>query len=235
MFEAKNVFLGIILMLKKYTIFNLTLNDEVTIEREDYQAGIILLPILGLIAGIIAFFISMLRLNYDSNFVSILIMIFYCVFTKNTNLIATYTTLNTIIKPKSQSEQISGIIGVVIICLAYYTLFSLVPLRAILVTPMIGFSTVIIISSAVKRDKTGTDIMQYCSNLHICIAFFISFVVTMIISYRLVIAVSVTYIVSAYVLSMIDRKVKNLPVQVEGFIIEISQIIFLTATYLFYL
>ncbi|MDD2493875.1 MAG: hypothetical protein PHE29_01650, partial [Tissierellia bacterium] len=124
MLDLRSFVIGFILMLKKFTIININIYEE---PRDgDYVNGIILLPILGFILGFFASFISSFRLFYDGYFVSIFVFVYYCTITKTVNLIDSYKTLNYMIKPKNYSEQIAGIIGIVVMSLLYVSLIKLV-------------------------------------------------------------------------------------------------------------
>lgn len=231
MIDLRSFVIGIVLMLRKFTLIDITIYVD-TVE-DDYKNGIMILPIVGLAIGFFACLISSLKLFYDGLFVSTLILTYYSIITKTVNLKDTYRTLNYIIKPKNQSEQISGIIGVVIICLFYFSVFSLVNSATLFLMPVAGFSGLIILSAFFDRNKEGTTILKHCTKYHRIFAFIISFALAAILNYKLVIPLTLTYMISAYVISLIDEKIKLLPNSIEGFIIEIIQIIFLFITYLF--
>lgn len=231
MFDLRSLILGIILIIKKYTCINIKVFEESN--DEDYINGIILLPLLGLVIGFVASFISSFKIFYDGFFISIIVFTYYCIITKNVNLRDTYKTLNYIIKPKSQSEQMSGIIGIIIICLFYFSLIKLVDVTALILMPVAGYSGLIILSTVFKRNKEGTSIIKYCSKYHKITAFSISFILAVVINYKLVVPLALTFMVSGLVVNFMDKKIKLLPNSIEGFIIEITQLIFLTFTYLF--
>lgn len=230
MIDLRSMVIGIILMLKKYTCIDITIYAETN--EEDYINGIYSLPLIGFVIGFIALLISSLKFFYDNLFVSVLILCFYNIITKTVGMKETYRTLNYYIKPKNQTEQLSGLIGIILINLMYFSLFRIVSPTALVVMTVAGFSSLIILSAVIKRNKENTYIMKYCTKNHIIAAFGISFLIASIINYRMVISLSLTYIVSAMTVSLLDEKIKVLPSSVEGFFIEISQLIFLIITYL---
>ena len=231
MFDWRSYVTGIVLMLKKFTLIDINKYEEV--RNEDYASGIMLLPVLGLAIGFFACFISAFRLFYDSFFISIIEFAFYCIITKNVNLTDTYRTLNYIIKPKNGSEQISGIIGIILICLLYIILLKLVKIEAVIVAMSVGYCALIVLSGIFERNKDGTSIMAYCTRNHIIVAFVISFGASALINYKLVVPLSLTYMLSGMIVSLIDKNIKILPYSIEGFIIETTQILFLILTYIF--
>ena len=233
MFEAKNAFIGALLMLKKFTIFNIKFYAET--EDSDYIFGVFLLPFLGLLIGTFSLAISIFKFLYEPIFVGILIFIYYCIITKSINIIDTYKTINTIIKPKNTNEQLLSTISIVLLCLLYFTLFSISSIRAILLAPMVGFSNLLILSLLIKRNKENTSILKYCTKNHAILAFVFSFVVTIIISYKLTVSLALTYIITGILTNYFDLKIKILPSSVEGFIVEISQILFLILCYLLFI
>lgn len=230
MADLRSIVIGMVLMLKKYTCINITIYAETN--DEDFISGIFAMPLIGFGIGFVALLISSLKLYYDGFFVSILMLIFYVIITKLTTLKDTYRTLNYYIKPGSQTEQLSGLVGITLIILMYFDLFRIVPSSAIVVAFTAGYSNLIILSAVIKRDKDNTSIIKYCNKYHIITAFAISFLVAAIFNYKLVISLSVTYMISALVVSLLDEKIKVLPSSVEGFLIEMTQVLFLIVTYL---
>ena len=230
MFDLRSIVIGVVLMLKKYSCVSLTIYEESN--EEDYKNGIMMLPLIGIVIGIFLFVISSFRYVYDGLFVSSLALVFYCIVTKTVNIKDVYRTLNYYIKPNNQTEQISGIIGVILICLIYFSLFRVVPLTSMIIMPALGFSNLIILSKVIKRNLDNTSILKHCSKYHIIVAFFIAFLFAAIFNYKLIISLSLTYMLIGMVISLLDKKIKNLPTSTEGFLVEISQIVFLMITYL---
>lgn len=231
MFDFGSIILGFARMVKKFTCINIEIS--VLSEEEDLRAGVVVLPVLGLAIGFFACFISSFRFFYDSYFISILVLAYYCIMTGTKTLTDTYGTLNYMIKPRNQNEQIGGIIGIVIICMIYTSLFRLVSYKTILMMPVAGFSGLIILSNIFDRDKTNTTIMKYCGRYETIAALAISFTVATAVDYRLVAPLAVTYMILALVINIIDAKMKIIPSSSEGFLVEIVQIAFLTVTYIF--
>lgn len=230
MFDLRSIVIGVVLMLKKYTIINITIYADSN--DDDFKNGIMALPLIGLAVGFVTFLIASFKFVYDEFFISTLTFGYYCLVTKTVNLTDTYRTLNYIIKPKNQSEQISGIIGIMIISLIYFSLLRIVPVTALIIMPVAGYSSLIILSTIIKRNKDGTAIMKYCSKYHSIAAFSTSFLLAAIFNYKLVISLSLTYMISGMIVSSLDKKIKILPSSIEGFFIEITQVIFLIITYL---
>ena len=230
MFDLRSIVIGIVLMLKKYSCVSLTIYEEAN--EEDYKNGIMALPLIGLAIGFFAFIISSLRYVYDGFFISAVVFLYYCIITKTVNIKDVYRTLNYYIRPANQTEQISGIIGVILICLMYVSLFRIVPVTSLIIMPAAGFSNLIILSKVIKRNPDNTSILKHCGKYHIIAAFGISFLFTAIFNYKLIISLSLTYMLTGAIISILDKKIKNVPNSIEGFIIEISQILFLSITYL---
>lgn len=230
MFDLRSIVIGIILMLRKYTCIDITIYAETN--EDDYKNGILVLPLIGLAMGFAAFIISSLKIFYDGFFVSTVILAYYNIVTKTVNMRDTYKTLNYYIKPKNQSEQLSGIIGITLINLMYFSLFRIVPSTSLIVMCVAGYSSLIILSAVINRNKDNTTIMKYCGKYHIIAAFGISFLTAVIFNYKLVISLSFTYMIAGMIVSMLDEKIKLFPSSVEGFFIEMTQMLFLIITYL---
>ncbi len=231
MFDLRSIVIGLVLMLKKYSCINLTIYEEAN--EEDYINGIAVLPLIGLAIGFGAFAIASFRYISDGFFISSLILLYYCLITKTANIKDVYRTLNHYTKPADETEQISGIIGMALICLIYFSLFRIVPITALIIMPVAGFSNLIILSKLIKRNLDNTAIMKYCGRQQIISAFSLSFLFAAIFNYKLVISLSLTYMLSGLIVSLLDKRLKNIPPSIEGFIIEISQLLFLIITYSF--
>lgn len=208
MLDLRSIVIGVVIMLKKYSCVSLTIYEEAN--EEDYKNGIMALPLIGLAIGFLAFIISSLKYLYDGFFIGSAVLLYYCIATKTVNIKDAYRTLNYYIKPANQTEQISGIIGIILICLMYISLFRIVPVTSLIIMPAAGFSNLIILSKVIKRDLDNTSIFNY----------------------KLIIPLSLTYMITGVIISMIDKKIKNVPSSIEGFLIEASQILFLSITYL---
>lgn len=230
MFKAKNAFVGALLVLRKFTLFNIKFYAET--EESDYSFAVFLLPLLGLIIGFCSLAISIFKLIYEPMFAGALLLIYYCIITKSYNIKDTYKTINIIINSNEDSSQFYSIISIVALCILYFVLFSVSSIRTILLMPMVGFSNLIIQALIIKRDKTKAPILKYSTRNHSIFAFLFSFIITIIINYRLTISLSLTYIISSFIISYLDSKIKILPSSIEGFTIEISQILFLILSYL---
>lgn len=230
MTDIRSIVISVVLMLKKYTCINITIYEDE--DEEDYKNGIFVLPLIGFFIGFIALLISSFRFAYDSLFVSTLILAYYCIITGTVNMRDTYKTLNYYIKPGTQSEHLTGQIGITLIILMYISLFRSVTPSAVAVAYTAGFSNLIISSALINRDKENTSIMKHCTKYHIIAAFGISFLAAAILNYRLVIPLSLTYMISGAIISTLDEKVETLPSSAEGLIIEATQLLFLIVTYL---
>ena len=230
MFDLRSIVIGVVIMLKKYSCVSLTIYEEAN--EDDYKSGIMALPLIGIAIGFFAFIISSIRYVYDGFFISSAVLLYYGLVTKTANIKDVYRTLNYYIKPSNQTGQIPGIISVVIICLMYFSLFRIVPVTSLIIMPAAGFSNLIILSKVIKRDLDNTLILKHCGKYHIMAAFGISFLFAAIFNYKLIISLSLTYMITGVIISILDKKIKSVPNSAEGFIIEISQILFLSVTYL---
>ncbi len=230
MFEAKNLFVGALLILKKFTLFNIKFYAET--EEADYSFAVFLLPLLGLIIGFCTIPFSIFKIFYEPMLAGALLLIYYCIITKASNIKDTYKTINIIINTNDDNKQFYSIISLVVLCILYFVLFSVSSLRVILILPVVGFSNLIIQALIIKRDKSNAPILKFSTRNHSIFAFIFSFVITLLINYRLVISLSLTYVISSFIMNYFDSKIKILPSSIEGFTIEISQILFLILSYL---
>ncbi len=230
MTDIRSIVIGVVLMLKKYTCINITIYEDE--DEEDYKNGVFVLPLIGFVMGFMALLILSLRFFYDGFFISTLILAYYSIITGTINMRDTYKTLNYYIRPGTQSEHLPGYIGITLIILMYISLFRTVPPSAVAVAYTAGFSNLIISSALINRDKENTSIMKHCTKYHIIAAFGISFLAAAILNYRLVIPLSLTYMLSGAIISTLDEKVETLPSSAEGLIIEATQLLFLIVTYL---
>jgi hypothetical protein len=229
MFDLRSFMIGIILMLRKFTCIDIKMYAQSS--EEDYKNGVLLLPLIGLAIGLLAFLIMKLRIFYDEFFISAIVLAYYSIITKTVNMKDTYRTLNFIIKPKNISEQISGTIGIVIIYIFYLSTIRLVAPSTLIVLMVSGYSGLIILSTVFQRDKGDTSIIKYCGLHQKIFALATSFLIAAIINYKLVVSLALTYMISGFVVATFDKKAKILPTSIEGFMVEVVQIVFLITTY----
>ncbi len=230
MFEAKNAFVGALLVLRKFTIFNIKFYTES--EESDYSFAVLLMPLLGLVIGLCTLIFSSLKFIYSPIFSGALLLTYYCIITKSNNIKDTYKIISIIIKSNEENKQFYNIISLVVLCTLYFALFSVSSIRALILMPMVGFCSLIIQALIIKRDKSSSSILKYSSKNHSYFAFIFSFLFTIIINYKLSISLSLTYIIVSFIVNYFESKLKILPSTVEGFIIEISQILFLVISYI---
>lgn len=221
MVDARNIVIGLILMINRYTLIPIKVYIE--IEDEHYKNGNMLLPLLGLVIGFVMFVISLLGYTYNNYFVSILIIVFYFGITKNMALTDINKVINEISESKENEEYIynKGIISEMIAVISYFILFGLVPKTAILLTPIIGFSSKLLVESV--------DDKEYKKRI---LAFIVSFSIAFIFNYRLMVSMSLTFMIFGFFYIKINKKYNAILANKDGLIIELSQILFLIITYI---
>lgn len=233
MFDLRSIVAGTILMLKKYTCINITIYADTT--DEDYKSGILALPLMGFAIGFVAFLIAGLKLFYDSFFIGAITLIYLNIITKSVNMKDIYISLNHLLKSHNDNDQIYGIIGIILINLLYFSLIGIIPLTGLIIMPVAGYSNLILMSFVIKSKKENTSVMKYCERHHVVSAFVISFLLTAIFNYRLIISLSLTYMITGAVMSIFDERTDSINDSLEGFIIEITQVLFLIITYMMFL
>lgn len=217
-------------MINKFTCFNIKLYAE--IKDEDYKLGVLFLPFIGIIMGLTMFLISLLGLIYNKYFVSILILAFYFFITQGNTFNDITITSNKFYSNTFKTEQNpNGIVNVLYV-LFYFTLFANVPISAILITPIIGFSTLLLSGSIIFETEYKQSLTKHSETKYRISAFIFSFVASIIINYKLIIPVSFTFIFCGLFVNYINKNKSYLLENIEGFLIETSQIIFLILTYL---
>lgn len=230
MIELKSMVIGLVLMINRFTCFNINLYTE--IKDDDYQLGVLFLPVIGIVMGLVMFLISLLGLIYNKYFVSILILAFYFFITKgNTFNDITLTSNKFFLNTYKTDQNSNGIINIIIV-LFYFTLFSIVPISVILITPIIGFSTLLLSGSITFETEYKHSIIKHSETKYRISAFIFSFLTSAIINYKLIIPVSFTFIFCGLFVNYINKNKPYLLENIEGFLIETSQIIFLILTYL---
>lgn len=221
MVDAKNIIIGLILMLNKYTCIPIKL--YVDIEDEHYGIGNVLLPLLGLIIGFIMFIISLLGYGYNNYFVSILIVLFYFGISKNSIFKDIKSVFNEILVDNKTDEDLNNkvIISIVIVVILYFVLFGLIPKTAILLTPVVGFSSKLLVESI--------DNKKYKKRI---IAFVIPFSIAFLFNYKLISSIAFTFMIVGFSFNVINKRYKPILANEDGFVIESSQILFLIITYI---
>lgn len=233
MFSVKNIFNGLFLMLKKLTIIDVKFYADV--ENSDYLAGIFTIPIIGILIGMFTIPFSILKLIYNPLFCSILIFTLYCILTKCFSIIESSKTFEFFFAKYVKDFIVVKSIYIFTICTMYIILFSVSNFSTIIITPLIGYCSLIIDILFVKRDKNNTLILKYCNKNHVYFTFLLLYFICILLNIKLCISACIVLVINMILLNIIETKIKIIPLSFEGTIIEISQLLFLIISYMLYL
>lgn len=227
--EIKSIFIGVLILIKKYTCIPIKINIEDYIDN--YNNIKLLLPFLGLVFGFIMFLISLLGYIYNKLLISIILVLLYCWMTKN----RTFHELNTLsfefFSIKKKANDLSNTF-IILNILLYVVLFGLVPKTAIFITPILGYSSILLINSIAYNIRKNINISKYFGNMERIFALITVYIVSLIINYKLIIPASFTFIIIGLIFIYIDNNSKKIILETEGLVIEVSQLLFLIFTYI---
>ena len=224
MFEIKNLVIGTLIILKKYTIFNIPFNAEE--EKDDLVLGVFTAPILGFLLGLILGILSLTKLFSPFILYSLIILAGYLVLTKAQSLINANKFISSDIINPSENRELYSQLFTTFSILIYFTLFSISSTKAVILMPMVGFCGLIISSGFTNDTNTTSIILNNTTPVHIMFAFVFSFAITAIIGYKYIISLALTYIALMGLIFVMQKKSKIFSPYKESFLIEASQLLF---------
>ncbi len=229
---------SIFLILSIFTKIPLKLNSE--FDEEDYKLGMIFLPIIGLIIGLGFVLIKLTTFVSSSYIVGLLLTIFYVIITGAIHIRGFGSKLNEFFSSEDTEENsinsqdsTGKIIGVLLLLVAYIVLLGENSFSAVFLMPIVG-RTSYMLSSYIVNNKNIENSHKLISVSDKSVrnsAFLFAFILSLIFNFMAVIPIFIAFvIIGLFTKMMIDKK-ENFSTDDHGFMVELSQIIFLIVAY----
>lgn len=212
---------------------------------EIYIKGIKYFPLVGLIIGGLLYSGALIGSFIDRPVLSLALLLFYLWITGGLHLDGVADTCDGIFSGRERSRMLEimsdsrigtfGVISLIMVLGTYLALFSYVKFTAILVFPIIGKSSAIVSAfknSYAKNEGMGKDFVLGCKLGQLMIAIIFPLTVTFILrDYHMMIGVVICFIMVRFITAYIKNKLNGITGDTVGFIMEISQVIFLFLVY----
>ncbi len=235
---------GILLMLTFLTRIPVKLSFE--FKREDFIRGIIYVPFIGFIIGAMLWAIAQLGSFMDKPVVILLIWTAYIWITGGLHIDGLADTVDGIFSNRSRDRVLEimkdsrigafGVLSIIIIYAFNFVIGIYIDYKYFLLIPIIGRSCALLacsLSDYGRKEGLGKDFIENCGKKEGIVAFVFSSVVAVLIGgyiplLTVLLLIPITVILTRY----IREKIGGMTGDTIGFMIEITQAVFIFVLYL---
>lgn len=214
-------------------------------QEKDLRRGIVFMPLIGLIIGVLLWGLSFLSGSFDTIIISLLVWAVYIWITGALHLDGLADTVDGVFSSSDQGKMLEimkdsriGTFGVIsIFLLLSFNIILTKELNFIylLIVPVIGRSCALLACATGNPARTagmGKNFIKNSGPREGIIAIFFPLLIALTINFKLIIAIVIVEVLTLYMISYFKRKLSGLTGDNLGFIIEISQTFFLFSIYL---
>ena len=214
-------------------------------KKEDLSRGISLLPLIGLIIGMILWGVAILTSRLDNMVTSLLVWSIYIWITGGLHIDGLADTVDGVFSNRDQERMLEimkdsrigtfGVISILMMLAFNIVLTNYIDYKLLVLVPVIGRSCALLISSVSKyaRDEgMGKEFIESCGRKERIMSYIYPIIIGSIIDYKLIIPIVITMIVALYLVKHINNKIGGITGDVIGFTIEITQTIFIFVAYI---
>jgi len=210
-------------------------------DDQDYQLGIILFPLIGLLIGLGLLILKKVTF-FVNPFVSALILVFFYVWiTGGIHIDGLSDTVDGIFSGRDKIKMLDimkdsrvgsfGSLSISLLIISYVILFADSTGGDILVMAIMGKISVLAAASisdyAKDEDGLGAVFIKNCTDRERNIGFAFTAILALIVNYRMIVPVVATFILAGLITRGIIKKIGGMTGDTLGFVHEISQIVFL--------
>lgn len=210
-------------------------------DDRDYQLGIILFPLIGLTIGL-GLLILKLVTFFINPYVSALILVFFYVWiTGGIHIDGLSDTVDGMFSGRDKGIMLEimkdsrvgsfGSLAISLLIVSYVVLFADNTGGTILIMAIIGKTAILASASISEYAKEeagmGASFVENCTDRERNIGFAFTALIALIINYRLIVPIVVTFILAGLITRFIIKKIGGMTGDTLGFVNEISQILFL--------
>jgi len=210
-------------------------------DDQDYQLGILLFPLIGLLIGIGLLILKKATFFVNPYISAIILVFFYVWITGGIHIDGLSDTSDGIFSGQDQTKMLDimkdsrvgsfGALSISLLIVSYVVLFAVNPGGTILVMAIMGKASVLGAASisAYAKDEAGLGaaFIKYCTDRERNIGFAFTAVLALIVNYRLIVPVVATFILTGLITKSVIKKIGGMTGDTLGFVHEISQIAFL--------
>lgn len=237
---------SLLLMITFFTRIPIKYNYEYY--EKDFIKGIKFFPFIGLIIGIIMYIPALFKGFIHAPVISLLSWVIYLWITGGLHIDGLADTFDGIFSNRSKEKILEimkdsrigafGVLGILLLIIWNLIFTSYIDMRTIIIVPIVGRSTAILSASisqyARESPGMGKGFIENCGVEEIILAVIFSFIpVILLFKLQGITILTIMYLAVFIVTRNINKKIGGMTGDTIGFVIELSQGIFIFLTYLF--
>ncbi|NYB75578.1 adenosylcobinamide-GDP ribazoletransferase [Sedimentibacter hydroxybenzoicus DSM 7310] len=233
---------GFLILISFFT--RIPIGNKIEYDEESYVKGLSLYSLMGAVIGLFLAAVYLIFNNvYITLFKGLILTIAYIIITGGIHLDGTADTSDGIFSGRTGERIFEimsdshigsfGVLSLILVVISQIILFSYTDIFTVFMMPVAGRLSVIIASWGKKYAKNskgmGTLFIESINNNALIINLFIALFFILILPYRLIFLISViaTLMISYFISCKIEDKIGGMTGDTCGFVLEISQIIFM--------
>ncbi|MEJ6950412.1 adenosylcobinamide-GDP ribazoletransferase [Natronospora cellulosivora (SeqCode)] len=213
--------------------------------EEDFIKGIIWMPAIGLIIGLLLWGISFISYFLDRIVVSIIICFAYIWITGALHIDGLADTVDGVFSNREKSRVLEimkdsrigafGVLAIFFLLAFNIILVNLIDFRTLIIWPVLGRSSAILLcyfSQYLREMGIAKGFVENTGLKEVVFSKLLLIIIALLIDYRLIPAILIVLYITSYFIGFFKKKIGGITGDNIGFIIELSQTIFLFLTYL---
>ncbi|WP_202709934.1 adenosylcobinamide-GDP ribazoletransferase [Sporosalibacterium faouarense] len=214
---------------------------------KDLKKGIALFPMIGLIIGTIIWLPSLLKDYIDKPIIILISWLLYLWITGGLHIDGLADTFDGIFSNRSKERMLEimkdsrigtfGVLGIVFIVISNLVISNYIDYTILILVPIVGRFSAILAASiskyARKETGMGTTFITSCGLKHVILGLLFTVICATLIDYKIAVITVITYIFVIIQTKYIENKIGGMTGDTVGYIIEISQTIFMVSIYFF--
>ncbi len=215
--------------------------------EEDLRKGIDYFPLIGVLIGIIIWLPTLMKDFLDKPIIILISWLLYIWVTGGLHIDGLADTFDGIFSNRDKDRMLEimkdsrigtfGVLGIIFVILSNLAISSYLDYRVLILVPIVGRTAALVSASissyARSNSGMGTTFIDNCKLNEALIGIIFTFIVsTIIFTYKVAIVTVVTFFFILMITKYIKDKIGGMTGDTIGFVIEISQTIFIFLVYL---
>lgn len=216
--------------------------------EQDLKRGIMYFPLIGLIIGVSLWLPSLAKDFLDKPVIILVSWLIYLWITGGLHIDGLADTFDGIFSNRDKDRMLEimkdsrigtfGVLGIIFIILSNLIISFNIDYRFLLLLPIVGRTSALISASTSEYARNeagmGTTFINHCKLKEVLIGIIFTFMIsTLVFNYKVALLTFVTFIITLLQTSYIKKKINGTTGDTLGFVIEISQTVFIFTAYLF--
>lgn len=237
---------SLLLMISFFT--RIPIKYKYEYREQDLKRGIMYFPLIGLIIGAAIWLPSLAKDFLDKPVIILASWIIYLWITGGLHIDGLADTFDGIFSNRDKDRMLEimkdsrigtfGVLGIIFIILSNLVVSFYIDYRFLLLLPIVGRTSALISAStskyARKEAGMGTTFINNCKLKEVVFGVIFTLVVSsVVLNYKVALLILITYIIALLQTRYIKGKIDGTTGDTLGFVIEISQTVFIFTAYLF--